>query len=28
MIVITISVVYVLHQREFRSRTLQALVGE
>jgi len=28
MIVITISVVYVLHQREFRSRTLEALVGE
>jgi len=28
MIVITISVVYVLHQREYRSRTLQALLGE
>jgi uncharacterized membrane protein len=28
MIVVTIGVVYVLHQREFRSRTLEALVGE
>ncbi len=28
MIVITLGVVYVLHQREFRSRTLQALFGE
>ena len=28
MIVVTISVVYVLHQREFRSRTLEALIGE
>ena len=28
MIVVTISVVYVLHVREFRSRTLQALLGE
>jgi uncharacterized membrane protein len=28
MIAVTIGVVYVLHQREFRSRTLQALLGE
>ena len=28
MLVITIGVVYVLHQREFRSKTLQALVGK
>lgn len=28
MIAVTIGVVYVLHQREFRSKTLQALLGE
>ena len=28
MMLITLGVVYVLHQREFRSRTVQALLGE
>ncbi len=28
MMIMTISVVYVLHQREFRSKTLQILSGE
>jgi len=28
MIAVTIGVVYVLHQREFRSKTLQALLGK
>src|SRR3990170_1634111 len=28
MIAVTIGVVYVLHQREFRSKTLRALLGE
>lgn len=28
MIAVTLGVVYVLHQREFRSRTMQALIGE
>lgn len=28
MIAVTVSVVYVLHQREFRSKKLRALLGE
>jgi uncharacterized membrane protein len=28
MIAVTLSVLYVLHQREFRSQTLKALEGQ